>query len=147
MSSSQNEISKQDQQGLEIHARMVDRLANLEEQKLALDIQKLEFAKQQDTNGYNYSLKALEIKQDTVKHEHELTEKLYSKLFWFLSFLAFIFVALVIVAFCYNKEQFIYECLKVLVPLVIGWLGGDAYRSKQYEKQVQNKSQIYTTHN
>ncbi len=144
MSNSPNDISKPKTQNIETHSDIVKRLATLEEQKITLELQKLDFAKQQDSNTYNYSLKALEIKQESIKHEQELTERFFSKLFWFSGFLVLLLVALVIVSFYYNKEQFIYECLKVIIPLIIGWLGGDAYRSKQFEKQSQNKLQNYS---
>lgn len=57
-----NEISNKDIQSFEAHAKMVEKLSALEQQKITLETQKLEFAKQQDANSYSYALKALEIK-------------------------------------------------------------------------------------
>lgn len=82
---SNNNIPEQNIQALEINAQMVNRLAAIEQQKVSLESQRLELAKQQDLNGYNYSLKALELKRDSHKNEQELTEKFLNKMFWFAS--------------------------------------------------------------
>ena len=125
----------QEIQVLELNAKMVERLSALEQQKLDLENKRIDFAKQQDFNGYQYSLKALETKHQDQKLDKEMTERFLTKLFWFIGFGLLLITILIIVSFHYNKEQFIYECLKVIIPLVIGWVGGDAYRSKRIEKQ------------
>lgn len=134
---SKNNIPEQNIQALEINAQMVNRLAAIEQQKISLEAQRLELAKQQDLNGYNYSLKALELKRDSHKNEQELTEKFLNKMFWFAMYFSTIAIGLVIASFHYGKEQFIYECLKVLVPLIIGWIGGDAWRRQKNNDKKQ----------
>lgn len=122
--------SNQDIKALEINAKMLERLASLEQQKIDLENKRLEIVKQKDIKGYDYSVKALEAKHDLQKNEQELAEKFFNKAFNFALYCIILAVILVIVSFYFGKEQFVYDCLKVIVTLAIGWIGGYSHKKQ-----------------
>lgn len=125
-----NNSSNQDIKALEINAKMLERLASLEQQKIDLENKRLEIVKQKDIKGYDYSVKALETKHDLQKNEQELAEKFFNKAFNFASYCVTFIVILVIASFYFGKEQFVYDCLKVIVTLAIGWIGGYSHKKQ-----------------
>eukprot|EP01156_Anaeramoeba_ignava_P011528 Anaeramoba_ignava/a483754_16.p1 GENE.a483754_16~~a483754_16.p1 ORF type:complete len:147 (-),score=25.33 a483754_16:14-454(-) len=130
-----------------IPREITTQLISLEEKKVELatkqaelQAQQNDLAKQQDSNTYHYSLKVLEAKQENAKGEKELIDKIFSRGFWFAGYFTLIATALIIASFHYNKEQFIYECIKVTIPLVVGWIGGGAWVKHQTAKRDNDDS-------
>lgn len=129
--------SNQDIQALEINARMLDKLASIEQQKIDLENKRIEAVKQKDIKGYDYSVKVLETKKELQKSEQELAEKFFNKAFNFTSYCVTLVIILIIISFYFGKEQFVYDCLKVIVALVIGWFGGYSHK-KQSDNTPRN---------
>jgi len=135
-----SEISKKTS---EAEARSFEKLIALEDKRMALEASRLDLARQQDQNTYNFSLKALEYRQENEKNKREYDAKRDNKVLALMIVSLISLLLVVIFAFLYNKEQFLYECLKVVVPLIIGWFGGNAWTKYKYSEKLNGKEQLH----
>ncbi len=103
--------------------------------QLAIHEKETELRRQQNEQQFEFALKSLELQKSVLETQKNWMHDLLKSCISYLKLFTFLFFIIVGIAMFLNKEQFVYEMVKISVPLIIGWIGGYSWKSRNGQNE------------
>lgn len=121
---------------------VAEQFVQLQMKEIEIKRAELELKKQQDKNNYDFSKESLKVQAEDLKDQRAHQSKREKRSNWVLVLLFLLFFTIVVLAIFLNKDQLLFEIIKVIVLLFGG--GATGYTiglNKKFQKQQNQQAQ------